>query len=237
MPTPRNMWAITINTSYGIREEDTAKLLKFFKKHRSFLITEKQGDKQHYHGGIYFEKECIQGNVRNQLLRCFPDFDDKQKQHAIKVKNWYNNDWYENYCTKDEDVNVLHDSYKPDFAEIVPFPDPDDKKDVRPIAGWYAKMEKMILDDDRYEEPYDETTILRAINTYQYSDRTIDIIPDPKQLQQKTRALVNYINKYSGPGYGYKRYRTEQQEEDDVDLCPKCDSCKIRRLQDLHPPK
>ena len=217
---PRQMWAITINTGYGVTQKDSDQLVKMFSKNRSFLVTEKTGDKSHYHGGIYFPKECIMGNVRNQILRLFPDFDEKQKKHAIIIKNWYNMDWYQNYCDKDEDVQVLHDTFKPEFGEVFPFPDPDDKQDVRPVSAWYHKLEKMILEDIRFEEPYNETTVLRALNTYQNLDRTIEVIADPKQLQQKCRALVAYIAKDTRGTYNNKRIRTEDQEEDQCNVCP-----------------
>ncbi len=246
MPVSRQMFAITINTSYGVTEEDTAKLLKFFnKQERAFLITEKTDEKAHYHGGIMFPKEVLGGNLRNQLLRCFPNFDDKQKKHAIKIKNWYNMDWYEEYCKKDSGLNrvpngfkILMDTFQPQDGEVFPFPDPDDKKDVRPINAWCAKLEKMIEDDERFERDlgpdYTEEMVLRAINTYMYKDRTIDVIFDPRQLQHKVRGLTRYMNKYDGADYQSKNILTRAQENDSCDLCPKCDSMKIEKLSNLY---
>ena len=236
MPSaPRQMWAITINTGYGVTEEDKDRVTKFFnKQYRAFLITEKESEKQHYHGGIMFEKEVIQGNVRNQLLRLFPDFDEKQKKHGIIVKNWYNLDWYQNYCHKSDCTIVIMDTFKPDSGEIFPFPDPDDKKDLRPLGAWYVKMEKMILEDERFQEPYDERVIRKAVNTYQIIDRVIEPIIDPKLLQQKVRFLVKFINHEGLNDYGHKRFRTEEEDwNEPVSLCPKCDCMKIESMQDI----
>lgn len=232
MGVPRQMWAITINTGYGVKEDDKAKLLKFFNKQpRAFLITEKTDDKSHFHGGIMFDKAVLQGNVRNQLLRLFPEFDEKQKKHAIQVKNWYNLDWYHNYCDKDDNTEVVMDTFKPLFGEIFPFPDPDDKKDLRPISPWYDKLEKMILEDNRFhrdvDNTYSEKTIQIALGTYMAKDRTIQMITSRKEFLEKSRALVQYINQDPYMGYRDVKLKRLDEERDYCDLCPKCDSIKI----------
>jgi len=222
------MWAITINTGYGVTDKDKANLLKFFNKQpRAFLITEKTDDKQHYHGGIMFDREVIQGNVRNQLLRLFPDFDENQKKRAIIIKNWYNIDWYANYCDKDEHTDILMDTFKPEDSEILPFPDPDDKQDARPVNPWFDKMEKLWQERHPNTEAT-EKPLLQMLNSLMYKERKIEIITDPKKYKDKVRCLIKYINKDDHPSYTNPHINLDENTLiDRVEFCTTC--CKKRK--------
>jgi len=212
MPSvPRQLWSITFRPRNGVSDAQIETFIAHIAKYpQAFAVTEKKDDARHIHAGIMVDTPWLQGNIRNTFLRLFvKDLDDKEKKVALIVKHWYNLDWYEQYCDKNDDTVSLYDNINPDD---LPFAEPDDKQDARPVSAWYRKMEKQLLEDTRFKPPYTEETCLAFLNTLQNLDRTIEVIPDPKQLQQKTRALKRFVEQYDGSTYSNKRIRTETQE-------------------------
>ena len=240
MGVPRQCWAFTVRPR-ALTEDHRARVLKLLASRRAFCVMEDKGSDatQHLHGGIIFDKPIIQGNVRNMFLRLFPDFDEDEKKHAIIIKHWYNDDWIDEYCKKNIDHLVdVYSEVPPGFEELfnsigddpIPYAAEDDKQDVRPSSPWYAKMEKLLLSDERFVAPYTEEKVLAFLNTLMNVDRVIDVIADPKLKQQKTRALLAYVMKDGSASYYNKRFRTEFQE-DTHKFCRRCDEV----MEDVRP--
>ena len=237
MPTaPRQMITISLRDGKGCSDEKTDKLLKFLDKqsmdNMSFLVAEHYTDpvEGHYHGGLVFDHKVMASNVKNQINRLFPEFTTDQKKHAVKTDHWYNTNWYTEYCQKDdgqEDFTwIKHLPESPSYPDEYPFAAVDDKQDVRPVNPWYDKMEAQIIADERFQPPWTEEVILKALNTYMFKDRTSEVMTDPKAVQQKTRALLRYMIKYDGAEYSNKKFKTEHQENLEHSYCPKCDMIK-----------
>ncbi len=238
MPSaPRNCWTFTFRPKTGATSEHVEKVVKWIKKYDyAFLISEKADHECHLHGGIVnLDKEISSSVTYNFLTRIMPKDDGSIPTVCCKVKHWYNHDWYQNYCQgldgtgerKLDQPTYIHVTIpKENWEALIPYAPPDDKKDVRPVNPWYDKVEKMILDDERFDEPWTEETILKALNTYMNKDRVLEVISDPKAMQQKTRALLRYMTHYDGDTYSNKKFKTEHQEDLDHTWCPKCDSVK-----------
>lgn len=224
MGVPRQCWTVTIRDGSGVSEYHH-KVIKdmIVKCKQGFYVTEKKDEEEHIHAGLVFEKEQIQGNVRNTFLRKFPEWNEHQKKHALCITHWYNLEWYSKYCNKG---GTFH--FNNLDVDTIPFAAPDDSKDKKKPSIWYRKREAELLADERFSPPYTEEVVLSFVNTLMNEDRTIEVIPDPKALQQKVRALVNFVNHYTGSRYPNKKFKTEYQEE----LMNVCHNCNHPRTDE-----
>ncbi len=102
-------FTFTIRPKDGVPEDgDLQKaIIAYVAKYKGFVAVEKEDNERHLHGQLWLEKAKRKHDINKQLnticTRTVPEWDIDQ-QHVLHggTKIAYNDDFYLNYCNKDE---------------------------------------------------------------------------------------------------------------------------------------
>lgn len=173
-----------------------------------FIILEHKGEpNQHVHGGYVLATGETISNARNtwvRLLSKFPEFDPKVLRDGIV--HWYNWNWVTNYAGEIKHGKMqLPDQYVeientlPSDPSLIPFAEPDDQQDKRPLNPWFEDREAEYLqfhasDPVTYPLPAPQRSVALLIDYLMYDKKSILVISDPRILTNQRKALTKFIN-------------------------------------------
>jgi hypothetical protein len=189
------------------------------KKTQYFFIAKEKKDteREHLHAGFVMDKPWYISNMRETIKRLYKnDLTHEEKAHAIEIKPWWSDDWYNKYCQKEGDEAIYLQELPEDFQEISAlYPLKDDSQlKKRTHSIWYFNMEEKFNAQDPPVLPTLEN-IRRFVRIQMFVDRTIEVIADTKIFNQKCAALERFITK-----------DPEESEEMPMGIC---ESCKKRK--------
>lgn len=193
--------SITFNPKGEIKDETVNKIIDYCLPLCNYyhFVTEKQGPSKHMHASLYLQDEVetkyFNRDIKNKLLKAIcAKLDGTILKHAYKGKSIYNDDWLNNYCKKDPDMQVVK-SYLPD--------------DKAKLAEYYRETkEKKFYDYVHFEfekafkehnpeltGPYDIKDIEMFLCYQMYGARTRRVIQEPRKAKNLILSLRSYMNK------------------------------------------
>lgn len=194
--------SITFNPCKAITDETCNAIIDFCVSKCDYyhFVTEKTGDAKHMHAALYLTEavECKYFNrdIQKKLLKDLVKKLDNGTilKHAYKGKSIYNDDWLNQYCTKDPDVCKIK-SYLPG--------------DKAKLAGYYREtVEKKFYDYVHFDfekafvehnpelsRPYSLGDVEMFLCYQMYGARTRRVIQEPRKAKNLIRSLCSYMNK------------------------------------------
>lgn len=213
MAQKRLAFALTLRPRDGVTEDDLSEFISVARRLSKYcyVMTEMDGNNRHIHAALYLAKACTKGYVNQAFLRRLPGLDSNERvvfQNGTKLM--YNDDFVQNYLTKDDDA-VVHYSNLPELAELGGFyPSQTEQAQIqasKAVDPWYAKMELRWKDYCPPGTILDQESILRFLYHEMCVTRTIKIIPEHRKVCQRANLLYMYICKLSvHPDYDRNRW-------------------------------
>jgi len=204
-------YAITIRPTDGITDEQISAVDVWLAKScdHYVAITEKTGKDRHLHAALYLKKSTTRSNLNNRILALKGlDGTLSANEKAVLRKGtriMYNDDFAKNYLTKGDDTKPIGSDMPEDNddegweALQALYPEKDDDRAKKKFEGskWYFEQEKAFHSDDYAGEWYTAKVAAPEIAAFlhqrMYVGRRIEVISDPRVLNQKIVALTKFI--------------------------------------------
>lgn len=188
------MFAGTLRPRNGITDEDRVKFEKWVRKactHYFFTLEKQETEGQHMHWGIVLPKEWRISNVRLTVRRMYPHWEAIELEKGIKIKPWYSDAWYAEYCEK-EGPDAIYEQNMPENLADLPWPAEDDTQLKRPLSVWYDNLEKKYFQEHEHPPP-----TLREVQEFVMGrmviNRDVEAIADKRVFNQRCEFLLRYM--------------------------------------------
>lgn len=207
-------WSFTLRPALGAQSALQEAVVGWLKKQPyGFACLEMPEDDtaRHIHGCVWKHKEpCRKGEINTALQRIcersVPDWSPAQQLVLRRgTRIMYNDDWIENYLSKDEDTIVLYNVPPEDTSEF--YPSEDEQKAV---INKSAAVDKKFHDwSVQFFEWYENSNISKTndISKYvislfmsdmMYVSKKWNVITDGKKRRDVCTSLFYYVSGYKG---------------------------------------
>lgn len=199
-------FAFTIRPKDGVPEDSDLEksIINYVAKYKGFVCYEKEDVARHLHAQIFFEKPKRKYDVNKQLnlicTRTVKDWDLDQ-QHVLHggTKIAYNDDWYLNYCNK-EDTVFLYKGLPDDTVEYYPSISEQQKVMARSHAvdKTFHHLKEMYEEDPftvhgiSISNPSEEQ-VKKWFYHQMYVKKSIKVIEDKRKFNQRACSLYHYL--------------------------------------------
>ena len=210
-------FAFTLRPRDGIRDTDISVISKRLLPSCQYyhIITEKLEEERHIHGCVILSapKDISYFNKRMKTFFSYLIDEDRAVwKVAYKGKPWYNEDWYVNYCNKDDNTVVIFNKMCTQDERLSLYVDVQvQDRSSRAADPYFARLEKM-WDEQKYSVVYDSTPvplgytryiskmctlqeIERFLATNMYDLRTLRCVQDSRKLRRICHTLYHYITR------------------------------------------
>lgn len=239
-------WCCTFRPSGGATDADIQNWkaycnTKYTSGHLSggFIVEEIVLDddrSRHLHIGLCFKEARYKTNVKDSTKLAYKPrilSDNEQIVYQRGIKIWYNDDWFHSYCMKtfDSDEPLIDQCIWYQAWPTDAYPPPEDEQSKRALNPWFADRMAEYL-ERKLPLPAEEAGVRDFIDTLQFVDKSIVLIPDRTILKRKVIALRFYINGVIPKGYGHGLY-LDDTDYDEIKMHV-CDTCwKRRKLETI----
>ncbi len=199
-------FAFTIRPLDGVPEDSDLEkaIINYVAKYKGFVCYEKEDISRHLHGQIFFEKAKRKHDVNKQLnlacVRNVPEWDLDQ-QHVLHsgTKIAYNDDWYLNYCNK-EDTVFLYRDLPEDTSQYYPSIEEQQKimakshavdKTFHHLKELYDS-DPVVVHNVKLGNP-SQSHIREWLYEQMYVKKNIRVIEDKRKFNQRAEALYHYL--------------------------------------------
>lgn len=196
-------YAITISPSIEVEGQIQHDLTKWINKQDyAFAVIEGgagKEQKRHLHAQVFYDEPREKGSLTKALKRIVLKNDAEAKTHiAVKVKISYNDDFIDEYMTKDI-TELIRDEIPNETGDYYPSEEEQKKvKEKSNAVDFVYHYWKELWDD--YEKKSEEPTLVeiaRFLANMMFVEKKIKVISDKKHRVEKTKSLWMYINSYS----------------------------------------
>jgi len=189
-------FGITVRTRVGMNQKFKDQMSKWLKKQPySAYVYEKEGSEEHIHAQIWIAEKRTKGNVMKPVTaivkRCY-EADEYIIKQAICIKDAYNDDFVEEYLTKDNSLEYEHlpedtSEYYPTEEEQAKFMEISENK-----KNWtlWAELERL-WDGDIINE----YTIAKFLAHEMFVNRSIKVESDDRKRRQMCITFTAYLRK------------------------------------------
>jgi hypothetical protein len=168
------------------------------------LITEKENDQRHIHGAVITKKgkglSTFKTEWKRKLKYIERRTDTVDWRVALKVKNWYNKDWYYEYLAKDDHTFIIEDTM--DMMEAKKHFKDNEKRHKEQADAYFQMLEDLYK--KRYpQKPHpDRQDIDLFLCGEMRIHRTIKVIRSARKFFELVIGLRDYIRK--APRFDYR---------------------------------
>lgn len=194
-------FAITISTKEDVEGKLQVRLIDLLKK-QDYAFAVIEHDKmgvRHLHAQTWHNKGKDKNDYRKSFLRIIESNAPLSNKHAVKIKIAYNDDWYEEYLTKDI-VEQLIDNVPvaEGTQEYYPTQEEQDKVQAKSNAA-DTRFHKMKVDFEEWWDKPPEVGIglhdvAKFMADMMFKTKKYPVIVDKKNRVNNTTALYMYIN-------------------------------------------
>lgn len=199
-------YAITVRPKNGLHNEYDEAIIAYIKKHPYSAYNHELTDEaRHLHAQIWIPKTDI-NNIRKALFRIAekldPDWSSASKKVLSNgVKFAYNDDFYNDYMTKDSELEYskLPENtfdYYPSEQEQAEAK----KKASRVADAYFNHLQEMWTEQNPDYKEQIPIKQLKDISMFYYCQmfisKTIAVVRDHKQRKQNAKCLYHYIFKH-----------------------------------------
>ena len=196
-------YAITISPSIEVEGKIQKDLTAWINKQPyAFAVIEGgagKEQKRHLHAQVFYEEPREKGSLTKALKRIVLANDAEAKTHiAVKVKIAYNDDFIDEYMTKDI-TELIRDEIPAEASEYYPSEEEQQKVKQRSNATdpTYHYWKELYEDyEDKKENP-ELADIARFMANMMFVEKKIKVISDKRHRVEKTKSLWMYINSLS----------------------------------------
>lgn len=199
---------VTLSFADDADDADDAWLVKYLKRYTShaYAVAEHgENGKRHLHAAMCFTDMRLRDHVRDSFVlyikkRNSTAHADSLPKVAVVVNAMHDHLWYEEYLKKENDVQVLYDTYDADEVGKH-FPSADIQRELQAIrdinrAGdpRFANLHVKFLEwyqGDLRAVSFEHT--FEFLNRLMYVDKTHRVIQDPRKVHQACLALYRYV--------------------------------------------
>ena len=214
-------FCITVRPKGGLHGEYEEPVVKYIRKQSNYVYTfEKEAEARHIHAQIFFEEPVRKSNIQTALKRIAEKHDKDWSASSRKVlvsgvKIAYNDNFMDNYITKDGDIDIQNYS-PPDSTEEYY---PSQEEQAAAIAQANATDQRFHrlkqLWDLSHEDYIEHQKSLKDVGLFIYKlmfeDKVIDVIADDRRRKQLIKALTHYLFPYNQSVNNYM-FTQEDQE-------------------------
>lgn len=196
--TNSKSFGITIRTRVGINEQFSTNFDRWIKKQPfGAFVYEKEAHERHIHAQIWLAEPRTKGNVmkplRKMVERCYQP-DEYVLKHAICIKPAYNDDFIEEYCQKDGNLEYakIPDSttdYYPTEEEQAKFLEMSENK-----KNWTLWKELSELWDEHGFESINEYTVSKFLAEMMFVKKLIKVEMDDRKRRQMCTTFTAYLS-------------------------------------------
>lgn len=206
-------YCITVRPKNGLHGEYASAVEKYIKKQAYYVYNyEKEDEARHIHAQIFFEEAVRKSNIQTALKRIAEKHDNDWSPASRKVlvsgvKIAYNDNFMDNYITKDGEVQMDNynpppntDEYYPSEAEQTAA-----KQAVNAVDSQLHKLKVMweLENPDYIEHQKTLKDIGLFIYKSMFDDKVIPVIQDDRRRKQLVKALTHYIYPYNQSANNY----------------------------------
>ncbi len=203
-PNSYKSLSFTIRPRDGVTIDSSLEqlVIKYIRKHKGFVCSEKDSEARHLHGQIFYESE--RGKSISEFKKILISYQEKdlnrplkpeEKKYGFSIKIAYSDEWYATYCAKEE--GMLYEDMPDDTKMYYPTQLEQDNA----IAKANAIDKKYFELENKYNKWSDNVApkSLRDIAKFLYDAmfvaRTIHVVEDPRKRKQTMNSLYEYILK------------------------------------------
>lgn len=193
-------WLASQDYAYGIIEGDGVR------------------QKRHFHGAVFYDSPKEKGSLKRYFVRLLSKLSPDSTSNAIYIKTLYNEDWKEEYLSKDIQ-DTLRDAVPEDTGEFYPSLKEQAKvlEKSNAVDKRYHQMEVDFRESKYYTE---EGITLNAVQQFMHSayfvDKLYKVEPDARKRTQACKCLLEYVladpNRYKNTCYSEADKEREKQE-------------------------
>lgn len=214
-------FCITVRPRGGLHGEYDEAVVKYIRKQLYYVYNyEKEAEARHIHAQIFFDEPVRKSNVQTALKRIAEKHDKDWSPSSRKVlvsgvKIAYNDNFMDNYITKDGDINL--ENYKPPDATQDYYPSEEEQAQAIAQAGAVDQKFHRLkqLWELEHEEYIEHQKTLKDVGHFIYKlmfeDKLIDVIADDRRRKQLVKALTHYIFPYNSSVMNYMFTQEDQQ--------------------------
>jgi len=197
-------FAFTIRPLGGVQQDSDLEqtITKLVAKHKGFVCYEKDDHERHLHGQIFFEKAKRKHDFNKQLnLICTRTVKDwcLEQQHVLHkgTRIAYNDDFYLNYCNK-EDTVFLYKDLPVNTSQY--YPSLEEQQAVQAQSNAVDKTFhhlSELFEEDPPGQEHDyvqEHEVKEWLYNQMYIKKRIRVIEDKRKFNQRATALYHYIS-------------------------------------------
>lgn len=197
---------MTVRPKNGLHGEYDEKVIQWIRKQDYFIYNyEKEAEARHLHAQIFCDTARTKSDVQKALKRIAmkydPDWDAaSQKVLSQGVKIAYNDNFMDNYITKDNEIQMDYYNAPNNTEEY--YPSEAEQKTAMERANardTFFHSLKVLWDEYKPEyEPHQNT--LKDIGEFIYDmmfvEKKISVITDDRRRKQTIKALQHYLFPY-----------------------------------------
>ena len=200
-------FCITVRPKRGLHGVYAEAVEKYIRKQAYYVYNyEKEDEARHIHAQIFFEEAVRKSNIQTALKRIAEKHDIDWSPAARKVlvsgvKIAYNDNFIDNYITKDNEVSM--ENYNPPSNTDEYYPTEEEQKKAIAQASVADKYFNAILNmwnvehDDEYKvSPQTLQDVGHFIYKLMFVDKVIPVISDTKRRKDIVKAATHYLFPY-----------------------------------------
>ena len=200
-------YCITVRPKAGLHGSYAEAIEKYIRKQKYFVYNyEKEDEARHIHAQIFFDDPVRKSNIQTALKRIAEkhdkDWDPASRKVLVSgVKIAYNDNFMDNYITKDSEVETLNWNPPADTEDYYPSEAEQNAVQARANARdqYFHRLSE--LWHLRYPDYTVHSNTLKDIGLFIYDqmfiDRMIPVIRDDRQRKQIVKAAMHYIYPYN----------------------------------------
>lgn len=196
-------FGITVRTRVGMNEKFIGNFDTWIKKQTyGAYVFEKEDAERHIHAQIWLSEERTKGNVmkplRKMLDRCYLP-DEYIAKHAICIKPAYNDDFIDEYCQKDNNLEFANipdntSEYYPSEEEQAKFMELSENK-----KHWTVWKELERLWNEHGYTGINEYSVAKFLAVMMFEKKLIKVEMDDRKRRQLCTTFTAYLSS-SGDG-------------------------------------
>lgn len=212
---PIKTYGLTLRPLDGVTDDQIKLLVNWIKKHCEYylVVTHKLNESRHIHAGVVLKKPVTSCALRTTLIRLFKSL-SQQEQRVFRsgIKVMYNEDFINNYLSKEDDTVVI-ERCLPEAGHLESYFPPPLVAAGRPrnsMNPYYQHLRTLWYEHMR---PEDEINTMNARNflfKMMYSLDLIKILRDDKTIIMTARHLVRYLKKQDYDSIVLPEYEKEE---------------------------
>lgn len=206
-------YCITVRPKSGLHGDYAEAIEKYIRKQKHFVYNyEKEEEARHIHAQLFFEDPVRKSNIQIALKRIAEKHDKDWNPASRKVlvsgvKIAYNDNFMDNYISKDSEVEDLNWNPPLDTEEYYPTEEEQQKVQAKhnAVDTYFHKLLELWNEKNRDYTVHINT--LKDIGLFIYDqmfvDKTIPVVRDDRQRKQIVKAAMHYIYPYNSAVNSY----------------------------------